>query len=96
MKKQPEVCERTKTNLLEAFWKVYNENTLYKIKPVLIIKFNLKENDLRIDVICEYCLGAILTSITYWYNNKNFSSEELATLLYELITNRVLLVLKDI
>lgn len=96
MNKQPEVCERTKANLLEAFWKVYNENTLYKIKPVLIIKFNLKENDLRIDVIWEYCLGAILTSITYWYNNKNFSSEELATLLYELITNRVLLVLKDI
>lgn len=185
MNKQPEVCERTKANLLEAFWKVYNENTLYKIKikeitdkagynrstfyqyfsdindilqygenilineilkhlnviiknldskdiikvtaeayekygyylnkllgptgdplftekykkaikPVLISKFNLKENDLRIDVICEYCLGAILTSITYWYNNKNFSSEELATLLYELITNGVLLVLKDI
>lgn len=32
MNKQPDVCERTKANLLEAFWKVYNKNTLYKVR----------------------------------------------------------------
>lgn len=173
MNKQPDVCERTKANLLEAFWKVYNKNTLYKvrikeitdkagynrstfykyfsdindilqygekilieeilehlenmlenlnskdviaktaeayekygyylsklfgptgdpsfaekykvaIKPLLFRKFNLTEDDFRIDILCEYCLGAIISSITYWYNNKTFSAEELASLLYRI------------
>lgn len=183
MNKQPEVCERTKANLLEAFWKVYNKNTLYKvrikeitdkagynrstfyqyfsdindileygenilineilqhlestmenlnskdiiaktaeayekygyylskllgptgdpsfaekyknaIKPLLFKKFNLEEDDLRVDVLCEYCLGAIVSSITYWHNNKTFSAEELATLLHNLITYGMFSVLK--
>lgn len=183
MNKQLEACERTKSNLLEAFWKVYYENTLYKvrikditdkagynrstfyqyfadiddileygenvlidemieylkstmenfnskdvmartaeayekygyylskllgptgdpsfaekykeaIKPLLFEKFNLAEDDFRIDILCEYCLGAILSSITYWYNNKTFSAEDLASLLYDLMTNGIFSIVK--
>lgn len=31
MNKQPEVRKRTKENLIEAFWKIYSKNMLYKI-----------------------------------------------------------------
>ena len=178
MNKQPEVCERTKANLLEAFWKVYNKKPLYKvtikeitdkagynrstfyqyfsdindileygenilmneilqylnstienlnskdvitkasevyekygyylskllgptgdpsfaqkykeaIKPLLFNKLNLAEDDLRINILCEYSLGAIVSSITYWYNNKTISVEELVSLLHNLITEGI-------
>ncbi|WP_195999760.1 TetR/AcrR family transcriptional regulator [Clostridium sp. 1001271B_151109_B4] len=175
MNKQPEVCKQTKANLIEAFWHLYKDNKLYKIKikditdkagynrstfyeyffniddlleyaeeqlinkmiqqleeavenfdseelivkaakvyeyygyylsillgptgdpafaekykaavKLLIIKkFNLKEDDFRIDILCEYSFGAILYSITYWYKNgKSFSAEELASLLYTIM-----------
>ena len=183
MKKQPQKCEMTKANLLEAFWMIYKEKALYKIKIkditdkagynrstfyeyflnidnvleyaeeklineiikeldntidnlnseelivkvaevyeyygyylsillgdngdpsfaekyksavklLFIKKFNLEESDLRVDILCEYSFGAILSTIIYWYNNnKPFSAEELASLLHTLMTKGIFSVL---
>lgn len=183
MNKQPQKCKVTKDNLLEAFWIVYKEKALYKIKikditekagynrstfyeyflnidnlleyaeeklineiikeldntidnlnseqliakvaqvyeyygyylsillgdngdpsfaqkyksavkTLFIKKFNLEETDLRIDILCEYSFGAILSTVIYWYNNdKPFSAEELAALLHNLMTNGIFSVL---
>ena len=32
MQKKSDTSERTKANLLESFWKLYNENTFLKLK----------------------------------------------------------------
>lgn len=183
MNKQPEKCEITKNNLLDAFWIIYKEKSLYKIKikditdkagynrstfyeyflnidnllqcaeeklineivneldktiehlnseetiakvarvyeyygyylsillvdngdpsfaqkyksaikSLFIKKFNLSEDDLRINILCEYSFGAILSTIVYWYNNgKPFSAEELASLLQSLMTKGIFSVL---
>lgn len=61
---------------------------------MLFKKFNLSEDDLRIDILCEYSIRAIISSITYWYNNKTCSAEELALLLHNLMTQVMFSVLK--
>ena len=64
------------------------------IYPINIIAIPLAKDDPRIDILCEYCLGAILSSIIYWYEYKPFTSEKLASLLYNLMTVGIFSVLE--
>lgn len=172
MNKQPEVCERTKENLVEAFWKLYRENTVNKITvknitnlagynrctfyqyfsdihdlmeyaenkllaemleflesiaknysskgiitkitmayehyghklsilfgqngdpafarkykkallPLFVKEFDLDQNDPRVEIFFEYSLGAIISAVTYWYDqDKPISAESVAGLLH--------------
>ena len=79
---------------------MYSMNTIKShknksaVKLLFIKKFNLEENDSRVDILCEYSFGAILSTIIYWYNNdKPFSAEELASLLHSLMTKGIFSVL---
>lgn len=64
------------------------------IKLLFIKKFNLNGNDLEVDILCEYSFSAILSTIAYWYNSdKPFSSEELSSLLYTLMTKGIFSIL---
>lgn len=184
MQKKSDTSERTKANLLESFWKLYNENTLSKIKikmitdlagynrctfyqyftdidnlleyaedklineliayldiainnleskdniikaaetyehfgyylsillgpngdpafstkyknalkPLLFNKFNLDNNDPRIDIICDFSLGAIISSLVNWYDKKMpISPESLASLLNTLLTEGLISLIK--
>jgi hypothetical protein len=184
MNKQPEVREKTKTNLLEAFWKLYGQNTLKKIKikaitdlagynhctfynyftdvydlldyaedklldelmsylrleinrsdssdilmnaaaayehygyylnillgpkgdlafaqkyktallPLLFQEFNLTEDDPGAGIVCQFSLGAVILSLTYWYENKPIPAEQLASLVYALLDKGILTMLKN-
>ena len=53
------------------------------MKPFLFRQFRLAQDDPMTDLVCEYCLGAFLTSVSYWYRQKQpISPEALASFLY--------------
>lgn len=57
------------------------------IKPLLVEEFGFDVDDPATDIVCEFCLGALVSCVSYWYENgKPIPAERLARLFHLLLT----------
>jgi len=60
------------------------------MRPVLLEMFGLSEGEIHTAYIFEFGFSAILSTITYWYqNNKNLPSKELLILMRSMLMNGI-------
>jgi AcrR family transcriptional regulator len=63
--------------------------------PLLFQEFNLPRDDPRAGIICQFSLGGVISSLTYWHDNKSVSAEQLASFLYAMLDKGIMTVLKS-
>ena len=60
------------------------------MRPVLMDKFGLSENEAHTSYICEFVSSAIIGTMTYWYQNgKSISSVELLSMVRSMLEDGV-------
>ncbi len=75
-----------------SFFKKYKQ----AMKPFLTKQFHLPEKHPMADLLCEYCVGAFLATVSYWQQQKQpISAEELASFLYTALRQGVFQYLSD-
>lgn len=66
----------------------FNTKLKNALKPVILKEFNITEDNFKIALILEFVVSALISTITYWYNNeKPIPSEELVIMLRRILSD---------